>query len=207
MMDARSVGRSALDRWLKAARFPFDAVTHLLPADGRRNVSAVLLIDRADASVRAVIGRLFHDDALLVDATRRQVAVDERVRAMEIGLAAAQAQQVADAHLADGLDAATRVRASAEVNAREASKEVEADKTARKRQAQADAAAQERAGETAKEKRLAAAERKAKRERLNVLDEQAKALDEHADALTAADEARRLADATADVKAARKGTA
>jgi hypothetical protein len=207
MMDARSVGRSALDRWLKMARFPFDAVTHLLPADGRRNVSAVLMIDRADASVRAVIGGLLHDDALLNDATRRQVAADERVRAMEIRRAAQQTQQVADAHLVDGLEAATRVRASAEVNAREASKEVEADKTARKRQAQAVAASQQRAGETAKKERLAAAERKAKRERLNVLDEQAKALDEHADALTAADEAQRLADATAAVKAARKGTA
>jgi hypothetical protein len=206
MMDVRSVGRTALDRWLKAARLPFDAATRLLPADDR-NRSAVLLIDRADASVRAVIGGLFHDDALLDDATRRQIAVDERVRALELRRGAAQAQQAADAHLGDGLEAATRVRAGAEADAQKAADEVASKAAARKRQAQASAEAQERAGEAEKAKRLATAERKAKRERLEVLDEQAKALDEQADALTATDEAQRLADAAAKVKATRKGTA
>jgi ADP-ribose pyrophosphatase YjhB (NUDIX family) len=206
-MDVRSVGRAAVDRWLKAARFPFDAVSHLLPDDGPGSVSAVLLIDRADASVRAVLGGMFHDDELLDDAARRQVAVEERARAIEIRRAAAQTQQVADAHLADGLDAAARVRASATADARQASKQVEDEQNARKRQVEHDADARERAGEKAKKERLAAAERKAKRDRLKVLDEQAKALDQQADALTATDEAQRLADAAAAVKAARKGPA
>jgi hypothetical protein len=207
MMNIRRVGRSALDRWLTAARFPFDAATHLLPADGRRNLSAVRLIDRADVSVRTAIGALLHDDALLDDAARRQVAAAARIRAIELRRAAAQGQQLADAHLADGLDTATRVRASAQADAHEAAAHVDAERAARKRQAQQDAAARNRAAEEAQQERRAAVERTAKRERLKVLDEQANAQDEQADALTASDEAQRLAAAAAGVKAVRKGTA
>jgi hypothetical protein len=206
-MEVRTVGRSAIDHWLKIARFPFDAVTHFLPSDGRRSASAALLIDRTDASVRAVIGGLFHDDELSDDAARRQVAVEERTRAIELRRAAAETRQVADARLADGLDAATRVRASADAEAQQASERVLAEREARERQARKDVDVQERAREEAKKQRLAAVERKAKRERLKVLDEQAQAVDEQTDALTATDEAQRLADAAAGVKAARKGTA
>jgi hypothetical protein len=207
MMAVRDVGRSALDHWLKVARFPFDAAAHLLPGDSRRSDSALLFVDRADATVRATIGALFRDEALVDDAGRRRAALEERVRATEIRIAARQAQQVADQRLADGLDAATRLRVKAGVEARQEAQRKDTERVTRERRAQQDAATQDRATEQAKQKRLAAADRKAKQERLKVLDERAKALDEQADALTATDEAQRLRDAASHVKAARKGSA
>jgi hypothetical protein len=60
--------------------------------------------------------------------------------------------------------------------------------------------------EHARQKQRTAEETKAKRERLEVLDEQADALDQESDALTATDEAQRLRKAAGAAKAARKGS-
>ena len=70
-MEVRNVGRTAIDRWLKVVRLPFDAAAHLLPRDGERRNAADLAIDRANRSVE-----LARDpDFLSLD---ENVNVDER---------------------------------------------------------------------------------------------------------------------------------
>ena len=207
MMEVRDVRRAAIDRWLRVARLPFDTVAHFLPADpGPRN-AAMLAIDRADATVRAAVGGLLHDNDLRDDAFRRRAAADERERALELRGEAEERQRIADAELAQELEGAARLREDADREAQERRRRVDEERAEQQRRARETAVAQERAVEQARADRLAVADKKAKRERLEVLDEQADALDREVDALTATDEAQRLRDAASAAKAARKGTA
>ena len=207
MMEVRHVRRAAIDRWLRVARMPFDTVAHLLPADrGPRN-AAMLAIDRADATLRAAAGGLFQDDDLRDDALRRRAAADERERAIELRVAAEERKRASDAQLAQELDGAARLREAAEREAAARMQRADEARSEQQRRVQQVAAAQEQAVEEAREDVLAAEDKIAKRERLNVLDERADALDRETDALTATEEAQRLRDAAAAAKAARKGTA
>jgi hypothetical protein len=205
-MEVSSVRRAAIDRWLRVARLPFDSVASLLPSDGGPRNAAMLVIDRADATVRAAVGGLFHDDDLRADAFRRRAAADERERAIELRGEAQEKKRVADAQLAEELEGAERLRERAEQEAEARLQRAEEERAERERQVRAVAAQQEQALEQARAERLAAEDKQAKRERLDVLDEQAAALDVEADALTATDEAQRLREAAGKAKAARKGT-
>ena len=206
-MEARTVRRVAIDRWLRVVRLPFDTFAHLLPADrGPRN-AAMLAIDRADATVRAAVGGIFHDDDLRDDAFRRRAAADERERALELRGEAEEKQRISDAELAKELEGAARLREAADREAQDRRRQVDEERAEQQRKAREAAVAQERAVEQARAERLAVADKNAKRERLDVLDEQAVALDREVDALTATDEAQRLRDAASAAKAARKGTA
>jgi len=205
-MEVRNVRRATIDRWLQLARLPFDAVAHLLPSDhGSRN-AAMLVIDRADASVRAAVGGLLHDDDLRADAFRRRAAADERERAIELRIAAEEKARVADAELAEELEGAARLREQAADEGEARLRQADAQRLEQQRRVQQVAGAQELAIELAREEQLAVEDKQAKRERLNVLDDQADALDQEADALAAREEAQRLRDAAAAAKAARKGT-
>src|SRR4029079_7793732 len=113
MIEVRTVRRAAINRWLRVARLPFDTVAHLLPGDrGPRN-AALLVIDRADANVRAAVGGFLHDDDLRAAAFRRRAAADERERAAELRSAAEEKQRASDAELAQELDGAERLREEA----------------------------------------------------------------------------------------------
>jgi NADH dehydrogenase [ubiquinone] 1 alpha subcomplex assembly factor 7 len=207
MIEVRNVRRAAIDRWLRVARLPFDTVAHLLPSDrGPRN-AAMLVIDRADASVRAAVAEFLRDDDLRADAFRRRAAVDERERAAELRIAAEEKKRVSDAELAHELDGAARLREEAARDAEIRAREADEERSRRQRQARQTAAAQARVVDDVAAEQLASVEKQAKRERLNVLDEQADALDTEADALVATDEAQRLRDAARAAKATRKGTA
>jgi hypothetical protein len=206
-MEVRSLGRVAVDRWLRIARMPLDAATHLLPQDrGPRNV-AMLAIDRVDANVRAAAANLLNDDALRDEAIRRRAAADERQRAITLRARADEATREADALLSENLDKSAQLRQEAERQAARERQTLASETEQRERQVEQAAVAQARAADEALEERLAANDVKSKRERLKVLDEQAAALDQQEDALTASDEAQRLAKAARNVKAARKGTA
>jgi hypothetical protein len=207
MMEVRDVRRAAIDRWLRVARLPFDTVAHFLPADhGPRN-AAMLAIDRADATVRAAVGGILHDDDLRDDAFRRRAAADERERALELRREAEEKQRISDADLAQELEGAARLREDADREAQERRRRVDEERAEQQRRAREATVAQERAVEQARAEQLAVADKQAKRERLEVLDEQANVLDREVDALTATDEAQRLRDAASAAKAARKGTA
>jgi hypothetical protein len=206
MIEVSNVRRAAIDGWLRVARLPFDTVARLLPADrGPRN-AAMLVIDRADATVRAAVGGILHDDDLCEDAFRRRAAADERRRAIELRMAAEEKQRDSDAQLAEALEGAARVREQAADEADRRLRQADNERAEQELRARLAAAAQERAVQLAREERLAAEDKQAKRERLNVLDEQAEALDREADALMASEDAQLLRDAAGAAKAARKRT-
>ena len=208
MIEVRTMGRHAIDGSLRVVRFPFVAVAQLLPGAGRGpRAAAMLLIDRADGTARTMVGELLHDHDLRADGQRRRAAADERQRAIELRSMAENEQRAADARLAHELGAAARLREEAERDAEQRLQQTDEERSERRRQTQRTAVAQERAVEQARQEQLAAIEQEAKRERLDVLDEQADALDREDRALTATDEAQRLRDAASAAKAERKGTA
>jgi hypothetical protein len=207
MIEVRTVRRAAIDRWLRVARLPFDTVAHLLPGDrGPRN-AAMLVIDRADASVRAAVGEFLRDDDLRADAFRRRAAADERERAAELRVTAEEKKRASDAELEQELDGAARLREEAAREAEIRARQADEERARRQQRARQMAAEQDQIVDEVAEEQLAAVEKQAKRERLHVLDEQADALDAEADALTATDEAERLRAAARAAKAERKGTA
>jgi hypothetical protein len=208
MIEVRTVGRRAIDRSLRVARFPFVAVAQLLPGAGRGpRAAAMLFIDRADGTARTMAGELLHDHDLRADGLRRRAAADERQRASELRSIAENEQRAADARLAHELGAAARLREQAEGDGQQRLHQADEQRSKQLEQTQRRAVAQERAVEQARQKQLAAIDKEAKRERLDVLDEQADALDAEDQALTAKDEAQRLRDAASTAKAERKGTA
>jgi hypothetical protein len=207
MNQARSIGRVAIDRWLRVIRMPIDVAAHLMPDDrGPRN-AAMLAVDRADATVRAAAGNLLNDDVLREDAARRRLAAEERQRALALHQRAEEKSQESDGRLVNDLERAERLRERAERDAEAARESVSEAAAMQTSRAKKTAAAQRRATDEALESRTDAVEKQAKRKRLEVLDEQGEALDREADALTATDEAQRLARAASSAKAARKGTA
>ena len=208
MIEVRTVGHRAIDSSLRVARFPFVAVAQLLPGAGRGpRAAAMLFIDRADGTARTMAGELLHDDDLRADGLRRRAAADERQRAIELRGIAEEEQRAADAQLGDELGAAARLREQAEGEAQQRLQQADEERSERRRQTQRTAVAQARAVEQARQDQRAAVDKKTKRERLDVLDEQADALDREDDALTASDDAQRLRDAASSAKAERKGTA
>ncbi len=204
MITVRQIGRSAVDRWLRAVRLPLAAAARLVPGDEGRANAALLAIDGTDANIREAIGGFFRDHELSADAERRRIAVDERRRALELRQSADIEERAAEQRLQRELDSAQRVRALAEADAQRLLQQTEANQAEREQSAHAAAEAKRQAAERARENKLAAAELKAKRERLATLDEQATVLDQEATALTATDEAERLRNAAGAAKAARK---
>jgi hypothetical protein len=203
--QTRVMGHQALDGWLKLARLPIDTLTRLLPNGdtGPRN-AAMLIVDRVDATVRDTIGGLLGSDALRQDAHRRRIAADERERAMELRAEAAAKSRQADARLRARHDTVAQQRAKAEQLAQDRLDDVSQMRADRQHQLEETAAKQKRAIEQDRQQKRASADKRARRQRLDVLDDQADALDQQSDALTARDEAQRLRRAASAAKTTRK---
>lgn len=74
---------STLDAYLRLVRRPVDLAVALLP--GHRSgpaAAARITVDRADATIRALLGAVLGDAELTADARMRQYAADERQRAL-----------------------------------------------------------------------------------------------------------------------------
>jgi hypothetical protein len=205
-MSVRSASRTAIDGWLRVARLPFDAATQVLATNRGPGNAATLVVDRADATVRAAVGGLLHDNELLADAARRRAAADERQRAIALHREADERQMAADAQLSRELDAAARLREEGEREAQTRMEKADHVRARRSERAREQADAHERAAEAAHREQRAAETKEAKRARLALLEEQASALGQEADALTAKDEAQRLRDAASTAKSARKNS-
>jgi hypothetical protein len=179
-MNLRSLPRAALGGYIKAVRWPVERALSLRGGHGK------LAVDRAEAAARDVAGTALDDRELKAEAGARFAAADRRERAQTLD---AEAQQ--------------RRRAAKET-ARERKRQADRQRQQRKRAA----ARAERERKDAAEEVVARAQEgideQAKRDRLEQLDSEAAAQAEREEALTARDEARRLATATADAKAARK---
>jgi DNA-directed RNA polymerase beta' subunit len=204
-MEAETIGHRAVDAWLKFIRLPVDTVVRLLPNGdtGPRNTVSVA-VERFDATVRDAIGTVLRDHGLRADASRRRAAADQRERGLVLRGKATETIEAADARLRREQEASEKARAEAERAAEQRLRDVAKERAERQRRAEDLARKQEQAVDHAREEKLSSAEKRAKVERLEVLDDKERALDTEADALAASGEAQRLRKAATSAKAARK---
>jgi len=203
-MSVRTIPRSAVDGAVKLARLPLDIVVSLLPGNGDGRPAASIAVDRWEATLRQLAGHALRDDELREDAVRRRLAADERARALRLRGAAERRSAEADEHLADRVKDAEEQRATAESRADDQREQ------AAKRRAERTAAAartepkRKAANRKARGQVEEAIEEEADEARLAQLEAEAKALEEREHALTARSEAQRLQDAATAKKAARR---
>jgi colicin import membrane protein len=195
----RTIQRAALDRSLKTARALPDRAAKML---GRQD--AELALDRAEAEVRDVAGRVLFDPELRQDATKRRLAADEREKALRLRAQAAAVTEEADEELAEREERAQQRRQEAAQKATQRKQQAAKRTQQAKAQVAKTAQAREEAAAKAEQRKQEQIDSQARKERLEALDTKAKALDEQAEAATARDEALRLKRAAAETKAKRK---
>jgi dTMP kinase len=200
-MDLYTLPRAAFTSYLGVLRWPIDTT---LKVAGRAEGPAAVAVDRADASVRAFVGGITGDRRLREDGQQRLDAANERTKAMRLRAEAELRRERAEEELAEGRDRAEQQRRAAAERASETRDRAEQQKSARRRQAAESERQRKDANERAEAKVKESIEERAKRERLETLEQRAEALDKQDDALTARDEAERLAAAAGNAKAARK---
>src|SRR4051794_11672356 len=174
-MNLRAIPRTAVDRYLKVARWPVDTTLALLG----RNGAATSAIDRIDATFREAAALALGDQELREDARRRREAAAERDRS-------ARLRDEADLRAERGREEAAQRRQRGSHQARQTAQRRR--ESTRRQAAKAKEAIQESAD----------------RARLDELETRSEALEERENALTARDEARRLGNAAARAKAQRK---
>src|SRR5947209_4929677 len=105
------IPRTAVKGYLRIVRLPIDAAIGVLPGgDEGPRTGAKLVLDRADATARAIAGALLRDPALLEDAQRRRTAADERQRAIKLRGQAQRHSAEADSKLDQRQEQAERRR-------------------------------------------------------------------------------------------------
>lgn len=204
-MNVHETPGIAVDRYLRLVRLPLDAAIDRLPGNGGgvRPV-ARLIVDRADASVRALVAAILSDSSLGEDAERRQTAVQKREHAAHLREEAERKTEQADARLEERHAQAERQRAQAKQRAdarRKQAAEQRDQKAARAAEAEKMRLETNR---QAKGRVDAVIDERAPKERLKTLDARTGALAEKEQALTASDEARRLSEAAGRAKTERK---
>jgi hypothetical protein len=199
----KTISRTALGAYLTAVKWPIDTAIGVVGRNGGAS-AAKLSVDRADATIRSLAGLILNDEVLQDDGSRRHAAADERARALRLRAEAAQRTEEADDRLAEREAEADRRREQAAEDARR--RREQAEKTRRAKAKRGSEAEQRRkqANARAKARSDEQLEDRAKRSRLEQLDEKSDALERQEQALTARDEAARLRDAAAQTKAARK---
>jgi hypothetical protein len=204
-MNLRSIPRTAVDRYLKLARLPWDGATRLLPGDGTGvKSSAQVALDRADAAARSAAAVILQDRTLGEDARRRRQAADERQRAVRLRSQAERTEQRAEARLEQTEEQARQQRRRA--TQRTKSRREQAEREAQKRKQRA---ARTERGRLAANREIEhrTEEQIAEREpaeRLEALEAKADALKAKERELAARDESRRLGEAAGQLKAERK---
>lgn len=199
-----SLSGTAVDGYLKVVKLPLESALGLL---GENAPAAKISLDRADATVRSLAALVLNDDVLQEDANRRRLAADERERALKLRAEAQNRSEAADEKLAEREAQAERQRQEAARRAESQREQAEKERQAKAKRASD--AERKRKAATEKAARLEqdAIDDRAKRARLEQLDEKSEALDKKEDALTASDEAKRLREAASATKAARKAKA
>jgi hypothetical protein len=204
-VNVRIIPRTALTGYLRLVRLPLDSAIGLLPGNGTgAGPAAGLVVDRADAIVRAIAATILNDPVLFEDAERRHAAANERERALRLRTEAQRETQEANARLAERQEETARRRQRAGQQEKE-----KRERAARERDEKVSRAASAERDRRVTSRQVAAqvdgaVEDLARKARLDTLDTKAEALRERDKALTAAEEARRLRDAASRRKAARK---
>ena len=204
-MSSRTLTTAMVDRYLRLARWPVDLVTTVLP--GTRTgpgTTARLVVDRVDASIRATLAAALGDDSLRADAARRDAAVEERERALDLRREARRRAEQSEAELRKRHQEAGRRRERATAKATQQRRA--ASTSQERRKSNASQAARQRAKisqaqRTANEQRTheqqAAAELPAVKERGTAVRDRELAVHKR-------DEAQRLGEAAARVKEQRR---
>lgn len=205
--DIQRLQRKALDGYLRTLRTPIDTLVGWLPGEeGEESARATvaLTVDRADALVRDVVGRVWRDDELTADALRRRAAADERARALRLKAEAKERSEEADDEFRRRREVADRRRIEAAEQAETQRERIEAGRQAEKRRV-----AEQAARRQASVRKLAASveasvDAEARDARLEQLDEEAEALAKEKAAVATANEAKRLRKAASKAKTSRK---
>ncbi len=204
-MNVRDIPTTAVDSYLKLVRLPLDSAIRLLPGNGAgAKPAAKLALDRADATVRAMIAGILGDEVLREDAERRQAAADEREHALRLHAEAERTADKADARLEERQRQASRQRQQAKQRA-----EAKREDAGRQRDRQVGRAAKARNDQLANSRKRAerterAVEDRAARDRLEALDAKTGALREREKELAERDTAEGLRKAAGRAKANRK---
>src|SRR3954454_2930785 len=112
-MDVRTVPRTVVERSLALARMPVDVVSSRMAEDAPVRV----VVDRVDANVRDLVGRLIRDPALQEDAASLRAAADEHERAARLRAEAALTRARADEEVRTRTSAAQKRQEEAEQKA------------------------------------------------------------------------------------------
>jgi len=205
MSIMRDIPRGAVDAGVKLTRLPLDIVVSMLPGNGSGTKPAAgIAVDRFEATLRDAAGIALFDRELREDAMARRLAADERERELRLRTEAEHRSADADERFSDRVEDAEDRRAAAEKRAEQEREAAEK----RKQQRAAGAARRERTGKVANRKARANADEKIEEQadeaRLEQLKAEAKALEEREAALTEQAEAQRLQDVATKKKAARK---
>lgn len=207
-MNVRPIPRTALDVSLRLARVPLDTALALLPGNGTgRAATAALVLDRAEATTRAVVGALLRDSVLTDDATQRRGAVDERERALRLRVAAERKTDHADERAEEQSEQAERRREQARERAEARKQQAKKKREASARNAEEIAAKRRQNSRKAAAKTSDAADKRGRRTRLDAVKAEADALRNEEAALTKRNEAQRLRKAAGKAKAVRKRSA
>jgi hypothetical protein len=201
----RTIERTALKGSLRLARLPLDTAIRFLPGNGEGpSGRAKLAVDQVDATLLTAAGTLLRDRDVTDEAQRKLAAVRERRRATELRTQAERAGAKADEKLERRTRQAESQREKAAKRAQ--SRRREADERRQERIERAAKIENQRlnSSQQAAERAAEAIEQREPRARLDALKEKERALGVQEEALTAADEARRLAEAAARAKAERK---
>ena len=202
-MTPQTIPGKSVDGALRLVRLPANLVLSIFP-NSRAATSAGLMIDRGDAAVRGVIGRVLSDSQMRDDARQRRRAADERSHALRLRAEAESRLGAAEGRTENRRHEAKVHRTKADEQAKR--KKVNATRRRAQRKAEAARAADRRkdaAQEDAAEAKEGV-EKRGKLDRLEQLEKKADALEVKESAVRAADEARRLEEATAKAKEGRK---
>jgi type IV secretory pathway VirB10-like protein len=190
--------RTAVDGYLRVARVPADRAARMF-GDGQE-----IAVERIDATLRAIAGRLLGDEVLMDDATARLAAVSERERALRLRTQAQETTAEADSELAGAAQDADALRAETASQAQRRREQAARERKEREQRAAKEERSRKQAARKDAARKQEAIEDRADRERLEVLAEKDKALARKEEALSAKAEAQRLQRAASTAKARRK---
>src|SRR4051794_18223415 len=200
-MNLEKMQTVAVDQYLRVIETPVRMTAKLFGGQERAQI-ALLLIARADATVRRTVGRILHNDELEFDATRRMTAAQERERAMHLHAEAERRTAQADDDLAEARQEAEQTRQQVEARTAKQHEQIEQSKRQREQRAAEQEAERARAVREAKAASDKAIDTQAKRARLEQLDVEARALAGRGAAPTTARDAQRAGQAAQAGKSA-----
>jgi hypothetical protein len=88
-VSVTDIPRTVVDSYLRLIRVPIDAAINRLPGNGTGAAPHVrLVVDRADATVRAALASILRDPGLRDDAQQRRTAAEMREHAIQLRQAA-----------------------------------------------------------------------------------------------------------------------